>query len=326
MVMEDFEKLMKDRPHVVLLGAGASIATIPNGDKNGKRISAMDGFIEKLDLTEIIKNVKLDTKSTNLEDIYSEMHSKTEYVNECQQLEDRIFKDFLKYEIPDEPTIYDHLVLGLTKKDLIATFNWDPLLMQAYARSFEMTDDLPELAFLHGNVAVKICENCKLITNSVFCLNCGSLDMDFSKLLFPVKNKNYRENAFIRNAWATLEEYLSKAYMVTVFGYSAPKTDKEAIDIMKHIWGKVSDRTLEQLAFIDIRKEDEIVQSWNEFIHTHHYDYHTSFYDSRIAKFPRRSCEKTFDQYMNNKWLSVENPFVSGQSFAEIKKIIDSIK
>lgn len=38
----NFEELMKKRPHVVILGAGASCAAIPNGDKNGKKISAMN--------------------------------------------------------------------------------------------------------------------------------------------------------------------------------------------------------------------------------------------------------------------------------------------
>ena len=44
----EYEYYMKNRPHVVILGAGASCAAIPNGDKNGKRISAMSGFIDKL--------------------------------------------------------------------------------------------------------------------------------------------------------------------------------------------------------------------------------------------------------------------------------------
>ena len=30
-----FEKSYKERPHVVIIGAGASVAAIPNGDKNG---------------------------------------------------------------------------------------------------------------------------------------------------------------------------------------------------------------------------------------------------------------------------------------------------
>ena len=46
--LEKFEFCMKNRPHVVILGAGASCATIPNWDKNGKWISAMSGFIDKL--------------------------------------------------------------------------------------------------------------------------------------------------------------------------------------------------------------------------------------------------------------------------------------
>ena len=45
-----YEYNMKKRPHVVILGAGASCAAIPNGDKNGKKISAMSGFIDKLGL------------------------------------------------------------------------------------------------------------------------------------------------------------------------------------------------------------------------------------------------------------------------------------
>jgi hypothetical protein len=34
-------------------------------------------------------------------------------------------------EIPDHVTLYDELLLTLRSKDLIATFNWDPLLLQA---------------------------------------------------------------------------------------------------------------------------------------------------------------------------------------------------
>ena len=44
---EKFEHIMKNRPHVVILGAGASVATIPNGDANGKKISVMNDFFQK---------------------------------------------------------------------------------------------------------------------------------------------------------------------------------------------------------------------------------------------------------------------------------------
>ena len=41
---EDFELMMKQRPHVVILGAGASVAAIIDGDRNGKKISTVNFF------------------------------------------------------------------------------------------------------------------------------------------------------------------------------------------------------------------------------------------------------------------------------------------
>ena len=34
--IKEYEYYMKNRPHVVILGAGASCAAIPNGDKYGR--------------------------------------------------------------------------------------------------------------------------------------------------------------------------------------------------------------------------------------------------------------------------------------------------
>ena len=59
------------RSHTVILGAGATIAAIPDGDKNGKSSSVMNGLLKKLNLEEILAGVELQTKSENLEDIYS---------------------------------------------------------------------------------------------------------------------------------------------------------------------------------------------------------------------------------------------------------------
>ena len=58
------------RRHTVILGAGATIAAIPTGDKNGKKSSDMNGLIEKLHLEDILDGIELKTKSDNLEDIY----------------------------------------------------------------------------------------------------------------------------------------------------------------------------------------------------------------------------------------------------------------
>lgn len=58
---KSYELYMKNRPHVVVLGAGASCAAIPNGDKYGKKISAMSEFIDKLGLSSIISRVHINT-------------------------------------------------------------------------------------------------------------------------------------------------------------------------------------------------------------------------------------------------------------------------
>jgi hypothetical protein len=45
-------------------------------------------------------------------------------------------------------------------------------------------------------------------------------------LLYPVRNKNYSADPFTANEWAVLKESLGQAYMVTIFGYSAPTAKK----------------------------------------------------------------------------------------------------
>ena len=80
--------------HTVILGAGATIAAIPNGDKNGKRSSVMSGLIEKLNLQEIMNGIELKTKSDNLEDIYSELHSRPECTHATEELERRLYNYF----------------------------------------------------------------------------------------------------------------------------------------------------------------------------------------------------------------------------------------
>lgn len=261
---EEFGYYMKNRPHVVILGAGASCAAIPSGDKNGKWISAMSSFV-----------------------------------------------------LPDEPTIYDFLVMSLTSKDLIATFNWDPFLVQAIARSQRYTDNIPQVAFLHGNVAVGYCENDNVIGNVGRICKCGK-PLAPMKLLFPIKKKDYASDIAISKSWKQLKNTLKNAYMITIFGYSAPASDAEAVAMLKQAWGAVDDKKLEEIELVDIRDENEVVKSWNQFIHTHHYSYHTSFFDTTLARCPRRSCEATFDRLMNCICLDGSKGFKEGMNFSDI--------
>lgn len=321
----EYEKYMKNRPHVVILGAGASVATIPNGDKNGKRISVMNDFLNNLGLTNLLNGISLRTKSTNIEDIYSEISERSDLIEIKVKIEKEIYKYFSEIIIPDFPTVYDHLLLSLRKKDLVATFNWDPLLLQAYQRVSKITNDLPELSFLHGNVLIGLCEEHKnggLILNR--CPICNK-QLEPIKLLYPIKVKNYNSDLFNRNSWNILKRYLSNAYIVTLFGYSAPPSDIEAIDLLKDAWGDKNKRNLEEIEIIDIKDQEQLEKTWEPFIFSHHFQITTSFYKSLLGFFPRRSCECTFDQLMNCKWLNAEKGLVNTMSWDQTSSFFSKI-
>ena len=72
----------------------------------------------------------------NFEKLFSDINGKSEYRDLQEQLEYEVCDYFSKLQIPDEPTLYDYLILSLTEKDAIISFNWDPFLMQAYKRIY----------------------------------------------------------------------------------------------------------------------------------------------------------------------------------------------
>src|SRR5690348_2272984 len=61
------------RPHVVILGAGASVAACPAGDRNGRRLPTMDNFIEILGLGSLLKRSGVASKPENFEAVYSSL-------------------------------------------------------------------------------------------------------------------------------------------------------------------------------------------------------------------------------------------------------------
>lgn len=228
------------------------------------------------------------------------------------------------YLLPDKPTIYDFLILSLRRKDLIATFNWDPFLVQAYKRVARYTNNLPNLAFLHGNVAVGFCEQDRILGDAGKRCRFGH-ELKPLHLLYPVANKDYTSDAGIAASWRELNNALERAYMVTIFGYSAPKSDVQAIEMMKKAWGSVEGREYEQIELINIGNEEKVIKSWDDFIHTHHYDYCTSFFESRLAKHPRRTCDTLFDETMMCRWSNNSLGFKEGMSFEEIEGMIMSL-
>jgi ribosomal protein L40E len=290
---EDIRKKLLSRPHVVILGAGATMACIPNGDKYGRMCSVMDGFIEKMGLKPILDNISLRTTSKNLESIYSELDSRPECADVKEKLEQCIINQLSMLELPDCPTIYDYLLLSLREKDYIFSFNWDALLIKAYNRVWNITHNLPHLAFLHGNVGVGMCMECGSVESlqHYHCRKCGSL-LERPKILFPVKKKDYHSDLYIKEVWEAFLEVLGEATILTIFGYGAPSTDVSAVKAMEKAFS-AKFRRLDQIEIIDIKDENELRNTWNGFIEptNFHCNVHSTLFEGFIGEFPRRSIE-----------------------------------
>ena len=202
--------VLKKYPHSTIFG-GINASEKTNGDKNGIKSPTINDFFIRTHMEHLLDDFEIKTTSTNLEDIYSELYENPKYKDKLGVLDDAIYDYFSKLRLPDEPTIYDLLILGLTKDDLIATFNWDPLLIQAYERCYLITDNLPQMAFLHGNVALGYCPDCLDygdVNND--CPTCGK-KFERSKLLFSIKNKDYNNHELIKGFWEGTQDYIRTA-------------------------------------------------------------------------------------------------------------------
>lgn len=305
MEISEFIEKKKQQPHLFILGAGATAATIPNGDRNGKKSPVMEDFLNQTGLQSLISGIKLNTKSKNIEAIYSELYETKEYQDVILKLEDAIVDYYQDLKLPDNPTLYDYLVLSLRSKDCIATFNWDPLLIQAYNRINKITSDLPELLFLHGCVDVGVCEDCSYVEplQNKRCSKCGGL-LIMPKLLYPVKDKDYTSNIYIRHAWQRFEFYLKSSCLLTIWGYGAPESDAKAKEVMLNAFSSISKR-FDNIEIIDIADDDVIQQKWEEFFEKT--NYHATISKSLlentfISEFPRRSVEGYVKRNIEGWW------------------------
>ena len=320
-IEEEIAQIKMKEPHVVILGAGASRAACPDGDVNGKKLPLMNDFIQSIGLKEL-EDLGFDSNS-NFEVVYSYLCEKEEFNVIRKNIEQQIYNYFDKILLSESPTIYDYLILSLRKKDVIATFNWDPLLVQAAWKNRNF--DLPNLLFLHGNVGVGYCNDCFETTLKQFpCKSCGK-KLEPTPLLYPITEKDYFMKDFLRSQWKTLQKYIKTAFWITFFGYSAPKYDTGAIELMKLAWGQIKERNMEQIEIIDIKNREEIRKTWSDFIFSHHWEVHNDFFDSWLANHPRRSGEAYLNQYLEAKFIN-NNPVPKRVSFTDLRKFYQSLQ
>ncbi len=230
--------------HVVILGAGASIASaLRNPEKHGLSLPSMNDLPKVCGLDGVLNKFPENLICDNFEATYSNLveHDPNNYY--LKVMNDMIYSYFRTLELPDEPTIYDYLVMSLRDKDAIATFNWDPFLYQAWWRNYHHGSS-PQMIYLHGNVAVGYNQEKHMLGRAGMYSNNESIYFEPTQLLFPVKHKDYNKDSFIRSSWQMLQDRLDKekcnTHNVTIFGYSAPVTDVEALSMMKSAWGGIS--------------------------------------------------------------------------------------
>jgi len=310
-----------NRFHVFILGAGASLAAFPNGDKRGRRLPLMYNIADVVGLRPILEAAGIRYEAQNFEALYSTLVAYGQYSQAVNTLEQEIAEYFSAMEMPDHPTLYDHLLLSLRPKDVIATFNWDPFLLQAWRRNYDSTRKGPLLLFLHGNTAIGYCMGHKPVSvgnRGSVCRRCGKPFQD-CRLLYPVAQKDYNTDPFISKSWDLLRKALKGAYILTIFGYSAPTSDVEAIRLMKEAWGDPAARELEEVEIIDIKPEAELQQKWDPFILSHHYRTCASFYDSFTANHPRRTCDAMWRMLMDVQFVD-RNPLPREAGWAELRE------
>jgi hypothetical protein len=127
-----------------------------------------------------------------------------------QKIENAGHEYFSSLELPDYPTVYDHLLLSLRRKDAIFTFNWDPFL---FVRAPEISGSVFRKSFLHGNVRVGHCplHPTRRGAQWLSCPDCGARFVP-TKLLYPIRNKNYASDEFIASEWRAANWYLESAF------------------------------------------------------------------------------------------------------------------
>lgn len=277
-----------ESPHLVVLGAGASRAACPTGDVAGRQLPMMDDLVSTLGLEATLTQAGIDFAGKNFETVYEGLLARGKDPGLVGVLEDNIRAYFTRLRLPPTATVYDQLLLSLRSKDVVATFNWDPLLAQAYQRNSHLKE-LPRMLFLHGNVACGICSAHRkkgfLGTRCDVCEN----SLERTPLLYPIGKKDYATDPFIANEWSELRDVLDVAYILTIFGYAAPASDAEAKEMMLQAWRANETRELAEIDIIDIKSRDELERTWKPFFVRTHFGVSTT--PTWLFTHARRSCD-----------------------------------
>lgn len=283
------EKNACESPHLVLLGAGTSRAACLKGDANGRTLPLMLDLVEETGVDKLLSAARVSwTKENNFETLYQSLVDDESKAPLVRDIEEQLHDYFCQIEIPEAANLYDRLLLSLRAKDYVATFNWDPLLAQAYKRNRHLKE-LPEILFLHGNVEVGVClrDQRKGFLGSS-CTTCDR-PLERTRLLYPVARKDYTSDPFISQEWAAFRHVLQYAYLFTIIGYAAPASDIEAVSAMRTAWSLNESRELAEIEIVDVKERSILEATWAPFFVRNHYGVYNT--PSPLFRHARRSCD-----------------------------------
>lgn len=287
---------LQERPHLVVLGAGAGYAATPHSEKYARRLPLMKDLSDALELQNLLNRDMHRKSKLDFETFFEEL-SQQDYPDLVSEIEARMFQFFDSFKIADCVTMYDQLVLSLRAKDTIVSFNWDPLLPYAYRRNGFMKT-LPSLWFLHGNVKSGLCVDDSIIGwIDDKCKKCGKPFRPVP-LLYPISNKDYDSEPVIAESWQHFETQLSSAYFLTIFGYSAPDTDEVA---RTRFISKLKSNTMircMQMEIIDPDAERLLNTRYAGIYRNLHVSCLNEFSSSWLLKHPRFTCEALYQATM----------------------------
>jgi hypothetical protein len=287
---------LRSMPHVVILGAGASVAAFRHGDARGRRLPTMENLVSTLGLEDVLERAGLMSLATDFEAAYGALVEHEASSALVREVEERVQSYFEDLELPDEVTLYDRLLLSLRFKDVVATFNWDPFLADAFERLVPLVgrERLPLILHLHGNVRVGYCPDHR--ERGDFRNLCRQCDKPFTRteLLYPVKEKNYTATPFLQREWELVRHFLATGFTMTIFGYGAPTSDAGAVDLLLRAWKQKGKREVETVEIIDIKDEETLGRTWRDFTFSHHWKVRKRLEESFIGISPRRSAERVF--------------------------------
>lgn len=305
-------------PHVAILGAGASKAAFCSGDRNHRLIPLIDEIPSILSplWRELLRDA--NPPDSGFEIQFSWLRTKGDYTKELSAIESEIIQYFSSLDLPDHPTIYDYLLLGLRPKDLVATFNWDPFLLLSHTRNRGVVD-LPDIRFLHGCVKYATCEDHDVLgTIGETCPNC-SRSLNSGRLFFPDADKNYTQDSLVQRDWDKTIDRLKKSFHLTIFGYSGPASDHKARELLLSGWQKTPMLSVSHVEIIDVAKDEILRERWKDFIPFQHDMVTPDYWSSTLARWPRRTAEYKLSASLDGIPSEEIGPFYT-ESLSELQE------